>query len=116
VRNGLRAVAFGSGDGETLDLRFMAANADIQNGDALVTSGIDGTYPEGLPVATVSKIERDASFVFAKISCTPAAGTNRNRQILILSQDDKLPPAPEAAPPEERPSKARRPRTRRTDG
>lgn len=117
VRNGLRAVAFGSGDGETLDLRYMAANADIQNGDALVTSGIDGTYPEGLPVAVVSKIERDASFVFAKISCTPTAGTNRNRQILVLSQDEKMvPPPPEAAPTEEKPVKGRRTRQRRTDG
>jgi rod shape-determining protein MreC len=114
VRNGLRAVAFGSGDGETLDLRFMAANADIQSGDALVTSGIDGTYPEGLPVATVSRIERDASFVFAKIWCTPAAGTNRNRQVLLLSQDEKLAPPPsEADAPSERPAKARRTRPRR---
>src|SRR3954469_748261 len=114
VRNGLRAVAFGSGDGETLDLRFMAANADIQNGDALVTSGIDGTYPEGLPVATVSRIERDASFVFAKISCVPAASTNRNRQILVLSSDEKVAPPPaDAAAPAERPSKSRRVRPRR---
>jgi rod shape-determining protein MreC len=116
VRNGLRAVAFGAGDGETLDLRFMAANADIQNGDQLVTSGIDGTYPEGLPVATVTRIERDASFVFAKISCTPAAGTNRNRQVLVLSADEKLSPPPaEAEPKSERPSKARRVRPRREE-
>src|SRR5262249_31223841 len=51
VRNGLRGVLYG--DGAALDLRFMAANADIQNGDLLVTSGIDGTYPQGLPVARV---------------------------------------------------------------
>ena len=94
VRNGLRAVAFGAGDGETLDLRFMAANADIQNGDVLVTSGIDGTYPEGLPVARVTRIERDNSYQFAKISCTPAAGTGRHRHVLVLSQDGALPPPP----------------------
>jgi rod shape-determining protein MreC len=94
VRNGLRAVAFGAGDGETLDLRFMAANADIQNGDVLVTSGIDGTYPEGLPVARVTRIERDNAYQFAKISCTPAAGTGRHRHVLVLSQDGALPPSP----------------------
>ena len=66
VRNGLRAVAFGSGDGGTLELRYMAANADIQNGDVLVTSGIDGTYPPGLPVASVARVERDAAYAFAQ--------------------------------------------------
>jgi rod shape-determining protein MreC len=60
----------------------MAANADIQNGDTLVTSGIDGVYPAGLPVAVVSKIERNASF--AKITCLPSAGVNRHKQLLIL--------------------------------
>lgn len=82
VRNGARAVAFGHGQDDTLELPFMAANADIRNGDTLVTSGIDGVYPAGLPVAVVSKIERNASF--AKISCTPSAGVNRHKQLLIL--------------------------------
>src|SRR3990172_7458626 len=66
VRNGLRAVAYGAGDGATLDLRFLAANVDIQNGDLLVTSRIDGTYPAGLPVARVARIERDAAYAFSK--------------------------------------------------
>ncbi|OGA17885.1 MAG: rod shape-determining protein MreC [Betaproteobacteria bacterium RIFCSPLOWO2_02_FULL_65_24] len=114
VRNGLRAVAFGSGDGETLDLRFMAANADVQNGDLLVTSGIDGTYPQGLPVARVARIERDAAYVFAKISLVPAAGTDRYRHVLVLSQDSLLPPPPpEAETDKDRPSKMKRPRVRR---
>jgi rod shape-determining protein MreC len=114
VRNGLRAVVFGAGDGETLDLRFMAANADIQNGDRLVTSGIDGIYPEGLPVATVARIERDASYVFAKISCIPAAGTNRNRQVLVLSEADNVAVPPVgAATPADKPPKGRRARARR---
>ncbi|MDD5329871.1 MAG: rod shape-determining protein MreC [Sulfuricella sp.] len=82
VRNGTRAIAFGHGQDGTLELPFMAANADVQNGDILVTSGIDGVYPAGLPVAAVSKIERNASF--AKISCTPSAGVNRHKQLLIL--------------------------------
>jgi rod shape-determining protein MreC len=82
VRNGARAIAFGHGQDGTLELPFMAANADIQNGDVLVTSGIDGVYPAGLPVAVVSKIERNAAF--AKITCTPSAGVNRHRQLLVL--------------------------------
>jgi len=94
VRNGLRAVAYGAGDGATLDLRFLAANVDIQNGDLLVTSGIDGTYPAGLPVARVARIERDAAYAFAKIACVPAAGSGNHRQVLVLAQEARVPPRP----------------------
>jgi len=103
VRNGLRAIAYG--DGTALDLRFMAANADIQNGDLLVTSGIDGTYPPGLPVARVSRVERDQAYAFAKIQCVPIAGTDKHRQVLVLAQPADLPPPPAVAPAE-RPEKA----------
>ena len=85
VRNGLRAIAFGHGPDGALELPFMPVNADIQNGDQLVTSGIDGTYPAGLPVAVVSRIERNAAFAFARISCLPSAGVERHKQLLILS-------------------------------
>ncbi|MFM9967909.1 MAG: rod shape-determining protein MreC [Burkholderiales bacterium] len=112
ARNGLRAVAFGTGDGATLDLRFMAANADVQNGDTLVTSGIDGTYPPGLPVAKVARIERDAAYAFAKITCIPAAGADRHRQVLVLSPDPNQAPPPSAAA--EPPSKAAKPRRTRS--
>ena len=92
VRNGLRSMATGIGQDGILELRYLAANADIQSGDLLVTSGIDGIYPPGLPVATVSKIESDTTYSFARITCIPAAGVSRNRQVLILSP---LPPIPE---------------------
>lgn len=94
VRNGLRAVAFGSGFSGTLELRFMAANAEIQTGDKLVTSGIDGTYPAGLPVATVIRIERDTVAAFARIVCAPSAGIENNRYLLALSNETRLPPYP----------------------
>lgn len=104
VRNGLRAVAFGSGTPGSLELRFMAANAEIQNGDKLVTSGIDGTYPAGLPVATVVRIERDAVAAFARIICQPAGGDEKNRYLLALSTGAKLPAYPvENAAPEPKP-------------
>jgi len=112
VRNGLRAVAYGAGDGASLDLRFMAANADILNGDALVTSGIDGIYPPGIPVAKVSRIERDAAYAFAKIACIPAAGTDRHSQVLVLAKDTNLPVAPEVEQTPVRPAKAKRGRRR----
>ena len=112
LRNGLRAVAYGGAEGGMLDLRFMAANADIRNGDALVTSGIDGIYPPGLPVATVTRIERDAAYAFAKITLMPTAGTDRYRQVLVLTAEAKAPQPEESAQPLQKPPKAKRSRKR----
>jgi len=118
VRNGLRAVAFGGGPSGMLELRFMAANAEIQNGDRLVTSGIDGTYPAGLPVATVVRIERDAEHSFARVVCQPAAGVDRGRFVLVLSDESARPPRPEETQPgkDRRADKTRRSRTKGKDG
>ena len=84
LRNGLRGVTSGGETGGRLGLRFMAADADVQVGDTLVTSGLDGVYPEGLPVAVVEVVERDASFGFARILCKPVAGLDRYRHFLVL--------------------------------
>jgi len=84
-RNGLRAIAFGHGRDETLFLPYLPANVDIRAGDELMTSGIDGTYPEGMKVAVVQKIEHDQDSPFAHIICLPAAGTDRYRQVLIVT-------------------------------
>lgn len=94
LRNGIRAVVFGSGDISELALRYMPISSDIQNGDILVTSGIDGTYPSGLPVAKVIKIERDPAYPFARIICAPMAGVDRHRYLLIVSGQEQLPPRP----------------------
>ena len=118
VRSGLRAVAFGSGPAGTLELRFMSANAEIQNGDRLVTSGIDGTYPPGLPVATVVRIERDAELSFVRAVCSPAAGVERGRFVLVLSDESARPPRPEESVPgkDRRKDKSRSPRSKAKDG
>jgi rod shape-determining protein MreC len=97
VRNGVRAIAFGSGPSGMLELRFTAGNAEIQNGDRLVTSGIDGVYPAGLPVATVVRIEREAEHSFARIICRPIAGVDRGRFVLVLSDETARPPRPAEA-------------------
>jgi rod shape-determining protein MreC len=109
LRTGLRAIAYGGAEGGMLDLRFMPANADIKNGDVLVTSGIDGTYPPGLPVATVTRIERDAAYAFARITLAPTAGTDRYRQVLVLANETKAPP-PEAEQRAQKPPKSKRQR------
>jgi len=118
LRNGLRAIAFGGGPSGMLELRFTAGNAEIQNGDRLVTSGIDGIYPAGLPVATVVRIERDAEHSFARVICRPAAGVDRGRFVLVLSDETARPPRPEEAQSgkERRSEKARRARAKERDG
>jgi rod shape-determining protein MreC len=113
VRNGLRAVAFGGGTSGMLELRFMAANADINNNDRLVTSGIDGTYPPGLPVANVVRIERDAENAFARVVCKPAAGVDRGRFVLVLDNEAAAPPRPEEVQAGK--EKSRRARTKDID-
>ncbi len=90
VRNGLRSVVFGLGDGQ-LELRFMPANADVQNGDILVTSGLDGIFLPGLPVAKVVHIERDTSYSFARIYCAPIAGVENFGEIMILDPREATP-------------------------
>lgn len=97
LRSGVRSVAYGRGQTGELELRFMASNADIQKGDVLTTSGIDGVYPPGLAVATVVSVDTKTSDAFARILCKPAAGVSRHRQLLVLLGDPAaLPPPPPA--------------------
>lgn len=96
VRNGLRAVVFGLGYDGALEVRFMPINADIEIGDVLVTSGIDGLYPAGLPVAVVTHIERNDAYPFARISCRPSSGVGSHRQVMVLSSVEGYPARPVA--------------------
>lgn len=100
LRNGLRTIVFGAGDTSLLSLRYMPVSSDIQNGDLLVTSGIDGVYPPGIPVAKVVRIERDAAYPFARVSCLPVGGVDKHRHLLILSGVPKLPEPPAELPAE----------------
>jgi rod shape-determining protein MreC len=83
-RNGIRTLLVGAGTGRAPELRFMSASADVQSGDVLVTSGIDGTYPPGLHVAVVAAVERDSGLMFSRITCRPLAGVDRSEQLLIV--------------------------------
>lgn len=84
-RTGARGVAFGeSGGAPLLELRYMAANSDIQEGDVLSTSGVDGVYPPGVPVAKVIKIERSPDSIFARILCKPTGRAQGVRFVMVL--------------------------------
>ncbi|HLP98047.1 MAG TPA: rod shape-determining protein MreC [Sideroxyarcus sp.] len=104
VRSGLRAVVFGSGDINEMALRYMPVSVDIVEGDVLVTSGIDGTYPPNLPVAKVTRIERDPAYPFARITCQPLAGVDRHRALLIVSGLPNLPERPAATESSDEPA------------
>jgi len=114
MRNGLRGVMFGVGQGlrtlgdipkrwqrvvqsdigpGSLELRFVLANADIQPGDRLVTSGLDGIFPSGLPVAEVENVDREAG-AFAYVTCRPLGGVEKSLRVLIMARAELPPPPP----------------------
>lgn len=107
-RNGLRAIAFGQGRDGTLYLPYLPANVDIRPGDELMTSGIDGTYPEGMKVAVVQKIARENDSPFARIVCLPVGGVDRHRQVLIVTSNSAVIPEPLQMEPLAEPSGKRR--------
>ena len=108
LRNGLRAVLSGTTIDGQLELKFIPLAADYQNGDQLVTSGIDGVYPPGLPVAEVSNVERNAGYLFARIGCKPLAGVSSHSQVLVLNWDNKTPARQVEEPAPVRARKSRR--------
>ena len=111
VRNGLRAIAVGSGKDGSIDIPFMPVSADVQTGDVFVTSGIDGTYPPGLVVAEVTSVQKNAAYVFAKISAKPAAGVDYYRYVMLLKLPAPGAPVPQARA-EEAPKKSAKERAR----
>lgn len=102
ARTGARSVAYGDPGGShagALELRFMAGNADVQAGDLLTTSGVDGIYPAGLPVAKVDKVERRADSAFARIYCTPQAAVDGARHVMVIKPiGTQIPARPAEAP------------------
>jgi len=130
-RNGLRGVMFGAGQGlralsdvskrwqnaiqsdaesGALELRFVLANADIKPNDRLVTSGLDGVFLPGLPVAIVESIDREGS-AFARIICRPLGGVEKSLRVLVLGRAELPPPLPKPEtgepPPPPAPPRAR---------
>ncbi len=109
TRTRQRGAAFGGAAGAPMELRFTSANADVQVGDLLHTSGIDGIYPPGLPVARVLSVERRVDSGFARILLTPAASADGVRHVLVLEPlMAQLPPRPAPEPAAEAAPRARR--------
>lgn len=101
ARTGARGIAFGdaTAHASSLELRFMAANADVQAGDILTTSGVDAVYPPGLPVAKVDRVERRVDTAFARIYCTPMALVSGTAHVMVLTPvANQVPPRPAPDP------------------
>ena len=95
VRTQQRGVAYGQPETRGMELRFMAGNADVQVGDVLQTSGLDGVYPSGLPVAKVLRVDRRADSAFARIALMPLAHPDSARHVLLLEPvSSRLPARP----------------------
>ncbi|MFY8083326.1 MAG: rod shape-determining protein MreC [Rubrivivax sp.] len=103
TRTQQRSAAFGGAGGGAnpgMELRFMAGHADVQPGDVLNTSGLDGVYPAGLVVARVTGVERRADAGFARITLAPAALPDGVRHVLVLEPIGlQMPPRAGAAAP-----------------
>ncbi|QHF43202.1 rod shape-determining protein MreC [Pseudomonas sp. S35] len=90
-RNGLRAIASGTGNPERLELRHVADTADIKEGDLLVSSGLGQRFPAGYPVATVKEVIHDSGQPFAIVRAVPTAALNRSRYLLLVFSDNRTP-------------------------
>ena len=108
ARTQARSAAFGGAGADAMELRYMAANADVQVGDVLVTSGVDGVYPPGLAVAKVAAVERRAESGFARILLAPNASADGVRHVLVLEPVGlQLPPREEPpVAPADKPERA----------
>ena len=109
-RTGLRSVAFGSGETGSLILNSVPREADVREGDLIVTSGLGDRFPRGYPVARVTNINREEGLTFAVIKAAPLAALDRGREVLLIStkealpagmEDDELPPSTTPAEGEE---------------
>jgi rod shape-determining protein MreC len=99
VRNSLRSIAVGSGNSGELLLPYLAVNSDVKGGDLLVSSGLGGVFPAGLPVARISGVRRESNQLLAQVRAQPLANIERDREVILLQFDPTHPDAPAANPP-----------------
>jgi rod shape-determining protein MreC len=92
-RNGVRAIAVGTGKIDEIELIYVPYTADIQDGDVLVSSGLGQRFPEGYPVAVVNKVTHEPGEAFAIVKATPSGALDRSRHVLLVfSQQHITPP------------------------
>ena len=93
-RTGIQTIAVGTGDPDSLSLKYLPANADVKTGDLLVTSGLGGVFPQGYPVARIAEIRHDSVQPLAQIRATPLANLASLREVMLVWFQDNHPAAP----------------------
>ncbi|HEY6452680.1 MAG TPA: rod shape-determining protein MreC [Steroidobacteraceae bacterium] len=110
TRNSLRSIAVGSGNSGELLLPYLAVNSDVKSGDLLVSSGLGGVFPAGLPVAHITGVRRESNQLTAQVRAQPLADVDRDREVILLQFEPTHPdapaPNPPIAPPPSPPTKA----------
>jgi len=99
TRNSLRSIAIGGGSSGELVLPYLAVNSDVKSGDLLVSSGLGGVFPAGLPVARITGVRREANQLLAQVRAQPLAGVDRDREVILLQFEPSHPAAPAPDPP-----------------
>jgi rod shape-determining protein MreC len=99
TRNSLRSIAVGSGNSGELLLPYLAINSDVKSGDMLVSSGLGGVFPAGLPVARISGVRRESNQLLAQVRAQPLANIDRDREVILLEFEPTHPDAPAPNPP-----------------
>src|SRR5580658_1386018 len=99
TRNSLRSIAVGSGNTGELLLPYLAVNSDVKSGDLLVSSGLGGVFPAGLPVAKITGVRREANQLLAQVRAQPVATVDTDREVILLDFEPSHPAAPASNPP-----------------
>jgi rod shape-determining protein MreC len=99
TRNNLRSIAVGSGNTGELLLPYLAVNSDVKSGDTLVSSGLGGVFPAGLPVAKITGVRREANQLLAQVRAQPVATVDADREVILLDFEPSHPAAPAPTPP-----------------
>jgi rod shape-determining protein MreC len=112
-RNGLRAIAFGTGAPDSVSIRYLTASADIKEGDLLISSGIGGSFPYGYPVARIKQVINNPNEAFLDIIATPVALLGHDKEVLLIWPSQKVLPPPTPAKPlaEKKPVASKKPAT-----
>ncbi len=98
-RNGLRAILFGTGYADVLELPHLTATTDIRKGDLLLTSGLGGRFPAGYPAARVVKVVADPNEAFLQVEAEPVARLSHGKQVLLIWPGETAPAPAQAAGP-----------------
>lgn len=100
-RTGLRTIAYGSGLTTEMRLNDLPMNVDLEPNDLLVTSGLGGVFPAGLPVARVEALRRPSGEAFARATLRPLGRLDRSRHLLVLNRIEAVPEEPDDPPDDE---------------